>query len=149
MAYQNERESLLNKVWEVAEASGRPQLFKYLQSDHRTDGSYGPLRDIDPFTVLGTFNRGIRHEARAQIARVLGEAVGVEGPYPESFPGMPVLNNLNSWFIPHEDERGARDVDVLWELCGPPASMRARQLRRRASGLVAAFDACARGGTRS
>src|SRR3712207_6864218 len=73
-----------------------PPLFRSLRSDHRTDGSHGPLRDVDPFTVLGTFNRGIRHEARALIARAYGEEFGVEPPYPTTFAGVPVLDRKST-----------------------------------------------------
>lgn len=99
LTYQHDHDALLAKTWAVASASGRPQLFKYLQSDRLTDGTRGPLRDIDPFTVLGSFNRGIKQEARALIAKGYGDALDVPPPYPKSFAGVPVLNNLNSWFI--------------------------------------------------
>lgn len=60
LTYHDDHDALLAKMWAVASTSGRPQLFKYLQSDRLTDGTRGPLRDIDPFTVLGSFNRGIK-----------------------------------------------------------------------------------------
>lgn len=148
LAYQDDRGTLLAKVWDVAKASGRSQLFKYLQSDHRTDGTYGPLRDVDPFTVLGSFNRGIRHEARALIARAFGEEFGVEPPYPDSFAGVPVLNNLNSWFVSWENKRGTHDVDYLWALCRAAIAYAAEATEETRERLVSTFDACATGGTR-
>lgn len=80
--YANDREALLQKVWSVAEASGFPHLFKYLKGDHRLDGSYGPLRDVDPFTVLASFNRGIKQDARAAIAEAFASKFGVTAPVP-------------------------------------------------------------------
>ncbi|TDW90894.1 5-methylcytosine-specific restriction protein B [Kribbella pratensis] len=148
LAYQSDRAALLEKVWQVAAASGRPQLFKYLQSDHRTDGSYGPLRDVDPFTVLGSFNRGIRNEARALIARAFGEEFGLQPPYPDTFAGVPVVNNLNSWYVSWENERGPHDVDSLWELCRAAIGYAAEPTEETRERLVTAFDACATGGTR-
>lgn len=148
LLYQDDRAALLEKVWAAAQASGRPRLFKYLRADHRTDGSFGPLRDVDPFTVLGAFNRGIRHEARALIARAYGEAFGLEPPYPDSFAGVPVLNNLNSWFVSWENERGTRDVDSLWELCRAAMDYAADATEETRERLVLTFDGCATGGTR-
>ncbi|MET9317232.1 AAA family ATPase [Kribbella sp. NPDC003505] len=148
LTYQHDRGALLAKMWDVAAASGRPQLFKYLQSDHHSDGTSGPIRDVDPFTVLGTFNRGIRHEARAVIARTFGEEFGLEPPYPDTFPGVPVVNNLNSWFISWENERGPHDVDSLWELCRAAVAYATEATEETREQLVASFDACATGGTR-
>jgi 5-methylcytosine-specific restriction protein B len=148
LTYQNNHDALLNKTWEVASASGRPQLFKYLQSDRLVDGTRGPLRDIDPFTVLGTFNRGIKNEARALIAEAYGQALHLAPPYPQSFAGVPVLNNLNSWFISWEIKRGDRDVTSLWELARAAVDYAAGANEETRERLVAAFDTCAHGGTR-
>lgn len=148
LTYQDNHDALLDKTWAVATASGRPQLFKYLQSDRLADGTRGPLRDIDPFTVLGTFNRGIKQEARALIAEAYGRAFDLAPPYPQSFAGVPVLNNLNSWFISWEIERGDRDVVSLWELARAAVDYAAEANEETRERLVAAFDACAHGGTR-
>ena len=148
LGYQGDHEALLEKTWAVAAASGRPQLFKYLQSDRLADGTRGPLRDIDPFTVLGTFNRGIKLEARSVIAEAYGRALGIAPPYPQSFTGVPVLNNLNSWFISWEIKRGDRDVASLWELARAAVDYAADANEETRERLVAAFDACAHGGTR-
>jgi 5-methylcytosine-specific restriction protein B len=68
LEFRGDRTALLDKMWAASTVSRRPQLFKYLRGDHRVDGSRGPVRDIDPFTVFGSFNRGIRNDARALIA---------------------------------------------------------------------------------
>lgn len=148
LTFQDDHDALLDKMWAVASASGRPQLFKYLQSDRYIDGSRGQLRDIDPFTVLGSFNRGIKQEARALIAEAYGEALGLAPPYPADFPGVPVLNNLNSWFIDWEIERGDRDVALLWELAIAAVDYAADANEETRERLVGAFDGCAHGGTR-
>ena len=148
LTYQDNHDALLDKTWAVAAASGRPQLFKYLQFDRLADGTRGPLRDIDPFTVLGTFNRGIKNEARALIAEAYGDALDLAPPYPQSFAGVPVLNNLNSWFISWEIKRGDRDVVSLWELARAAVDYAAEANEETRERLVAAFDACAHGGTR-
>lgn len=147
-AFQHDRDGLLDQVWGVASASGRPQLFKYLRSDHLRDGTRGPMRDVDPFTVFGSFNRGIRNEARVVIGRAYGEALGVEGPYPRTFAGVPVLNNLNSWFVHFENERGKHEVDALWHLMDAAIAYAADANEQTREALVSSFDQCASGGTR-
>ena len=59
MQFRGDRTALLDKLWAASTASQRPQLFKYLRGDRRVDGSRGPVRDIDPFTVLGSFNLSV------------------------------------------------------------------------------------------
>lgn len=146
--YRNDRTALLEKVWNVAQASGRPQLFKYLQSDHSVDGTTGPIRDVDPFTVLGTFNRGIRDDARAAIAAAYASEFGVEPPVPERFPGIPVLNNMSSWFFHFENERDEGEIDKLWDLCTAVVAYAEEATEQTREGLVAAFDAAPAGDTR-
>jgi 5-methylcytosine-specific restriction protein B len=148
LQYASDRAALLEKVWNVARASGRPQLFKYLQADHYVDGTTGPIRDVDPFTILGTFNRGIKEEARADIARAFGEEFGVEPPYPTRFPGIPLVNNLSSWFFHWENQRNEREIPALWELCAAAVAYVADATEGTRGRLVSAFDACTSGGTR-
>jgi len=142
MEFRRDRATLLDKMWAASTASQRPQLFKYLRGDHRVDGSRGPVRDIDPFTVLGSFNRGIRNDARALIAAAYGEEFGVEPPYPTSFAGVPVLNNLNSWFFLWEKDRGEHDIDALWDLVRAAVDYAADANEATRERLVATFDAC-------
>ena len=142
MEFRGDRTALLDKMWAVSTASQRPQLFKYLRGDHRVDGSRGPVRDIDPFTVLGSFNRGIRNDARALIAAAYGEEFGVAPPYPTSFAGVPVLNNLNSWFFSWEKDRGEHDIDALWDLGRAAVDYAADANEATRERLVATFDAC-------
>lgn len=146
--YANDREALLEKVWSIAEASGVPHLFKYLKGDHRLDGSYGPLRDVDPFTVFASFNRGIKYDARAAIAAAFGEEFGVSAPAPTQFSGVPVANNLKSWFIRFEVDRGPNDIDALWGLANAAIDYANAADETTREHLVSAFDECPMGHTR-
>lgn len=148
LTYRNDRATLLEKMWTVAQVSGRPVLFKYLRSDRYVDGSAGPIRDIDPFSILATFNRGIRNDARADIARAYGQEFGIEPPYPTRFPGIPVVNNMSSWFFHFEAERTADAIDALWELCAAAAAYATSANEETRERLVAAFDGAATGDTR-
>ena len=148
LEYADDRTTLLDKVWSVAEASGVPHLFKYLKGDRRSDGSYGPLRDVDPFTVFTSFNRGIKNEARAAIAAAFASEFGVRAGAPRAFSGIPTANNLKSWFIGHETDRGADDIDALWRLARAGVSYAESANETTRENLVSAFDECATGNTR-
>lgn len=145
--FADDRGVLLEKLWNVAQTSGRPKLFKYLQADRYRGGGSGPLRDVDPFTVLGTFNRGILDAARADIAAAFGREFDVSPPYPEHFPGVPLVNNLASWFVKFEEERDERSVDRLWDLCAAAVADAEGSTEDTRERLVSAFDACATGNT--
>ncbi|CAM3760600.1 5-methylcytosine-specific restriction enzyme B [Vibrio aerogenes CECT 7868] len=74
------------------------------------------LKDICPFTVMGIFNRGMTEQNRKAIAETLALFLGVDESLPESFEGIPVLNNQKSWFFAGEHERQDTDIDHLWSL---------------------------------
>lgn len=142
MAFRDDRRALLDRMWAASASSQRPELFKYLQRDKRVDGSRGPVLDMDPFTLLGSFNRGIRNDARTRIATAYGEEFDVAGPYPTSFAGVPVLNNLNSWFFAWEEDRGENDIDALWDLADAVIEYASDADEATRERLVASFDAC-------
>ncbi|NHX33791.1 AAA family ATPase, partial [Escherichia coli] len=74
------------------------------------------LSDICPFTVFGLFNRGITDANRIAIASELAAFLKVETPVPNSFEGIPVVNNQRSWFFGYKYRRGEHDIDTLWNL---------------------------------
>lgn len=80
------------------------------------DGTEEVLTDVCPFTVFGLFNKGITNQNRILIMEELAEFLGVEEEVPTSFDGIPVLNNMKSWFFGGEDHREENDIDNLWQL---------------------------------
>ena len=61
--FQKDRKRLLNLIYD-----NRDELLaKYL---HDQGGEGDLLEDIDPFTVFGLFNRGIKHENRINSAKL-------------------------------------------------------------------------------
>lgn len=148
LAFRDDRASLLGKLWKVAQTSGVEHLFKYLRTDQLTDGSRGPLRDVDPFTMFGPFNRGIKDSARARIAQAYRDEFNISAAAPTTFAGIPVVNNLNSWFIQFENERDSGRVDLLWDLAEAAVGYAASRTEETREALVAAFDATAQGNTR-
>jgi len=112
LTYAGDRTPLIQGIHQMAQ---RVQGLGYLQ-DKFPDGSSGPLQDICPFTVMGTFNRGMTDANRKMIAAELAKLLGVTVPVPATFEGIPVLNNQRSWFFRYADKRGAGDIDALWHV---------------------------------
>jgi 5-methylcytosine-specific restriction protein B len=113
LAYRNDRAPLVAALREI---SSRRDGLGYLADDHYTDGTSGFVRDICPFTTLGLFNRGIKLAGRKALAQELAEFLGVDENVPETFEGIPILNNLKSWYFPYEDDREPDHIDALWSV---------------------------------
>jgi len=112
LAYADDRTPLIEGIHEIA---SRVSGLSYLQ-DKFADGTSGPMRDICPFTAMGTFNRSMTDANRKTIAGELAKLLGVTVPVPPSFEGIPVLNNQRSWFFAYAEKRGAGDIDALWKV---------------------------------
>lgn len=75
------------------------------------------LVTIDPFTFFATFNRGVSPEKRNRIVRLALDGLGRQDvATPTNYEGLPVVNNMRSWFFGGKQDRGAHDIDNLWEL---------------------------------
>lgn len=72
------------------------------------------IHDICPFTALGTFNRNIKEITRKQIAKKWAEFLKIEESVPNSFEGIPLLNNQLSWFFTNSENQ-QQEIDNLWE----------------------------------
>ena len=112
LIHRDDRRSLVAAIREVSSGLGRPIPLL----DHFPDGTSGPLEDICPFTTIGLFNRGITDENRRRIAGGLAEFLGVTEPVPDSFEGIPTVNNLDAWFFPYASERTDDHMDALWRV---------------------------------
>jgi 5-methylcytosine-specific restriction protein B len=84
--------------------------------DKNAEGEQFLMREIDPFTFFGTFNRGIKEENRLAIVAAVKKFFGLKSELPTDFDGIPVLNNQKSWFIGYAYERQADDVQRLWQM---------------------------------
>ena len=112
LTYKDNRGALIKGIHEIAD---RVEGLSYL-TDQYVDGTEGFLKDICPFTVMGVFNRGVTVANRKAIAAELAKFLDVEEDIPESFEGIPILHNLNSWFFGVEKDRQPDDIDSLWEI---------------------------------
>jgi 5-methylcytosine-specific restriction protein B len=111
--YRNNRAVLIEGIREFSE---RVDGLGHLAEDKYSDGTTGFVRDICPFTTMGLFNRGIKDSNRKIIAKELAKFLGVDEAVPETFEGIPLLNNLKSWYFPFEFERAKDHIDSLWDV---------------------------------
>ncbi|MDQ0257510.1 5-methylcytosine-specific restriction protein B [Evansella vedderi] len=107
LQYKNKRPELLNMLEEVYGDLGI--RYPFIENDQ-------PIDDICPFTVLGSFNKGITNENRIVIAKEISNRIGVDASVPTDFDGIPVLNNMRAWFFASKDRRKADDIPNLWNV---------------------------------
>jgi 5-methylcytosine-specific restriction enzyme B len=78
------------------------------------NGEKGPLKEIDPLTFIGYFNRQISEANRTEFCRKAKEKMRLQADAPSDFAAIPRLNNMNSWFFHYSQKRGKHDIDNLW-----------------------------------
>lgn len=107
LKYKSNRRTLLVKINKAFESAN-------IHNDNIKNGLVN-LNDVDPFTVFGTFNRELTHENRKIIVEALIKEFGLSARVPIDFDGIPVLNNMKSWFIDNEVNLLGNEIDQLWE----------------------------------
>lgn len=75
-----------------------------------------PLESIDLFTFFAAFNRKLSLEHRQRVVAEVQRFLGLPEAPPESFQGVPVVNNMSSWFFPFGRTRKPDDIPSLWRL---------------------------------
>lgn len=113
LKYRNRREELVAGIHKISE---KIAVMSVLNDEYEEGVKGGPLKDICPFTVFALFNRGLTNENRQKIAKELSELIGVSEPIPNSFDGIPVVNNQSTWFFGYSYKRQPDDIDNLWEM---------------------------------
>ncbi len=84
--------------------------------DKDAEGKPIPLAEIDPFTFLATFNRGVANKNRRENWAFLKTKWGLKAAVPDDFEGIPTLLALASWLFPYAGKRKKDHVARLWEL---------------------------------
>lgn len=103
--YAGARDRLIGKIKAVYQAIGMP-----LPTLERE----GKVVDIDPFTVFGLFNKRLIDANRIAILRGFAREFGVKAAVPQTFDGIPVLNNQSATYYRFGNERGEHNIDNLW-----------------------------------
>ena len=136
LTFRNQRDELISGIHAIAsKVDGLSNL-----QDQFADGSSGPLKDICPFTTMGIFNRGITDANRKAIAGELASLLGITEPVPDSFEGIPILNNQKSWYFDFENGRQPDDIDTLWEVFAQAITFAESDDVNARSAFVSAYD---------
>lgn len=107
LEYTNDRQTLIVKLQKVYTTID--MKLPKLEKDNI-------LRDIDPFTIFGLFNKGITKENRIKIIKGIANEFSILAEVPERFDGIPVLNNQKATFYYFIGDREEQDIDNLWNL---------------------------------
>ena len=103
LEYSDKRDELFALMKKV---SSEQPLMKYLHFER--EDWWGPRHhQIDPFSVIGIMNRKTTDANRTVLAKVLAMTFKIDLPAPKQVAGIPVLNNMNSFF---------NGVDEVWDL---------------------------------
>lgn len=107
LTFKEKRNELIQKIKTIYDNIG--MKLPKLESDNNP-------RDIDPFTIYGLFNKGISEVNRKAILSGIAAEFGIKSSVPDSFAGIPVVNNLRATFYWFQEERDAQDINHLWNL---------------------------------
>lgn len=109
LQYRHDRQPLLKIIYDK-----RDELYAGYLHDK---GGYNDLcTDIDPFSVFGLFNRGIKEVNRFHSTEVFKKILDISSDIPSDFEGIPILNNQKSYLFGYKNKRGADDIENLWIL---------------------------------
>lgn len=135
--FHDRREELIEGLEKLSQ---RVPWLNYLREPDSSRES-GFLDDICPFTFMGAFNRGMTVENRRSVAAALTELIGLEAEVPESFDGIPVMNNQSAWFFAFKKRRQPGDIDGLWDMFRTALQYAdAAEGEQDSDGFAAAFD---------
>lgn len=107
LQYKDNRKGLLD--WAYKELQG------YTNALH--DGNK-QFSDIDPFTILGLFNRSQSRNSRETVISRFKDFFMVSAELPKDYDGIPVLNAQNSNFIANTGDPKYKSgcEDAIWNL---------------------------------
>ncbi|RPI71314.1 MAG: hypothetical protein EHM38_04055, partial [Geobacteraceae bacterium] len=137
LTFRNRRDELLSGIHAIAE---KVDCMSILNDQYQENIPGGPLKDICPFTAMGIFNRGITDANRKTIASELAGLLGVSEPVPDSFEGIPVLNNQRTWFFGYSYKRQPDDIDTLWEVFAQAIAFAESDDAEARSAFATAYD---------
>ena len=87
-------------------------------TDKDAAGNQFQLKEIDPFTFLANFNRGVRDDNRQAMWQFLKDEWNLVSEVPGDFDGLPVPDMRNSWLMPYAARRAPEHVRLLWKFYG-------------------------------
>ncbi|MDT4376947.1 AAA family ATPase [Blautia coccoides] len=108
LTYKNNRSELIAKLKTIYADAGMNFPFKEKGKE--------VYEDICPFTVFGSFNKGITNANRIALLEQFAKQFSIKAAVPTEFDGIPVVMNLSAWFFAYKENRGEHDIDNLWNL---------------------------------
>lgn len=109
LEYKNKQSQLIEILYSSLKEAG-------LSSSMYKSDETEPLKNIDPLTFIGSFNRGNKREDRIKLANIIAGKLGLKNRLSdnEQFLSIPILNSQKSTlFFKHCPEE---DYDKLWNL---------------------------------
>lgn len=128
--------------------NNRSELIGILKTIFSDAGMNFPFRekgkeiyeDICPFTIFGSFNKGITNANRIAILEQFAKQFSIKAAVPIEFDGIPVVMNLSAWFFAYKDNRGEQDIDNLWDLLEKAIAYSDEASTENKNAFIAAYD---------
>lgn len=128
--------------------NNRSELIGILKTIFSDAGMNFPFRekgkeiyeDICPFTIFGSFNKGITNANRIAILEQFAKQFSIKAAVPTEFDGIPVVMNLSAWFFAYKDNRGEQDIDNLWDLLEKAIAYSDEASTENKNAFIAAYD---------
>lgn len=132
LPYKNNRSELIAKLKTIFADAGMNFPFK-----ERGKEVY---EDICPFTVFGSFNKGITNANRIALLEQFAKQFSIKAAVPTEFDGIPVVMNLSAWFFAYKENRGEHDIDNLWDLLEKAIAYSDEASTDNKSAFIAVYD---------
>lgn len=132
LPYKNNRSELIAKLKTIFADAGMNFPFK-----ERGKEVY---EDICPFTVFGSFNKGITNANRIALLEQFAKQFSIKAAVPTEFDGIPVVMNLSAWFFAYKENRGEHDIDNLWDLLEKAIAYSDEASTDSKNAFIAAYD---------
>lgn len=132
LPYKNNRSNLIAKLKTIFADAGMNFPFK-----ERGKEVYD---DICPFTVFGSFNKGITNANRIALLEQFAKQFSIKAAVPTEFDGIPVVMNLSAWFFAYKENRGEHDIDNLWDLLEKAIAYSDEASTDNKNAFIAAYD---------
>ncbi len=113
LQFKEDRLSLVqwiyNDLGQVKRSDGR-SLVEYL---HEKNGE--KIKDIDPFSVYGIFNRNLKEENRNKFLKLIKSKFNLKSPIPTDFHGVPTVDARRAFFFSWGDDN-SKVISDFWAL---------------------------------
>ena len=132
LEYKNNRSELIGKLKTIF--SGAGMNFPFKEKGKET------YEDICPFTIFGSFNKGITNANRIALLEQFAKQFSIKSAVPTEFDGIPVVMNLSAWFFAYKGNRGEHDIDNLWNLLEKAIAYSDEASAENKNAFIAAYD---------